>query len=139
MARLAAAAGKKEMDAGLQQEFQDKQRLINDAFWSPERRSFGLALDKDDKRVDVTTVLSTVPMWFDLLDGAKSDSTISQLADADHATDWGMRLISSNHPLFDPTGYHFGSVWPLFTGWASVGEYRYHRPCPGYANLRPNA
>jgi hypothetical protein len=30
-------------------------------------------------------------------------------------------------------------VWPLFTGWASVGEYRYHRPLPAYFNLRANA
>jgi hypothetical protein len=30
-------------------------------------------------------------------------------------------------------------VWPLFTGWAAVAEYRYHRPLPAYANLRANA
>jgi hypothetical protein len=30
-------------------------------------------------------------------------------------------------------------VWPLFTGWASVGEYRYHQPLPAYTNLRSNA
>jgi hypothetical protein len=30
-------------------------------------------------------------------------------------------------------------VWPLFTGWASVGEYRYHRPFAAYDNLRANA
>jgi hypothetical protein len=30
-------------------------------------------------------------------------------------------------------------VWPLFTGWASVGEYRYHHEHPAYANLRANA
>jgi len=30
-------------------------------------------------------------------------------------------------------------VWPLFTGWASVGEYRYHRALPAYENLRANA
>jgi len=30
-------------------------------------------------------------------------------------------------------------VWPLFTGWASVSEYRNHRAFPAYANLRANA
>src|SRR5438046_10038740 len=35
--------------------------------------------------------------------------------------------------------YHFGSVWPLCTGWASVGEYSYHRALPAYSNLRANA
>src|SRR5205814_6393770 len=79
------------------------------------------------------------PMWMEVLDEEKADSTISQLADFDHSTDWGMRIISSENPFFDPTGYHFGSVWPLFTGWATVGEYRYHRALPAYANLRANS
>jgi hypothetical protein len=50
-----------------------------------------------------------------------------------------MRIISDRSPKFSGGGYHFGSVWPLFTGWASVGEYRYHRAFPAYANLRANA
>jgi hypothetical protein len=64
---------------------------------------------------------------------------INQLSGADHETDWGMRIISSSNPLYNPGGYHFGSVWPLFTGWASVGEYRYHRALPAYLNLKANA
>src|SRR5437879_7111704 len=50
-----------------------------------------------------------------------------------------MRIISSRAPRYDAGGYHYGSVWPLFTGWASVGEYRYHRALPAYSNLRANA
>jgi len=30
-------------------------------------------------------------------------------------------------------------VWPLFTGWASVAEYKYHQEFPAYENLRANA
>ncbi len=50
-----------------------------------------------------------------------------------------MRIISQNSKFYDGSGYHYGSVWPLFTGWASVGEYRYHRTFPAYSNLRSNA
>jgi len=50
-----------------------------------------------------------------------------------------MRIISSTSPKYSAGGYHFGSVWPLFTGWASVGEYSYHRALPAYSNLRANA
>jgi len=57
----------------------------------------------------------------------------------DHETDWGMRIISDHSPNFSGGGYHYGSVWPLFTGWASVGEYRYHRQQLAYDNLRANA
>ena len=51
----------------------------------------------------------------------------------------GHAHISARSPLYNPAGYHFGSVWPLFTGWASVGEYRYHAADAGYANLKRNA
>jgi GH15 family glucan-1,4-alpha-glucosidase len=139
LAHLALLTGKKDLQRELEQEFEKKQPVLNEAFWSPEKKSFAFALGTDNKRVDVTTVLSTVPMWFNLLEAEKSESTITQLAEAEHAADWGMRIISEQQKIFDPTGYHFGSVWPLFTGWASVGEYRYHRALPAYANLRANA
>jgi len=37
-----------------------------------------------------------------------------------------MRIISEHSPQFSGGGYHFGSVWPLFTA-GGRGEYRYHR------------
>jgi hypothetical protein len=50
-----------------------------------------------------------------------------------------MRIISEQSKVYDGSGYHYGAVWPLFTGWASVAEYRYHRAFPAYSNLRANA
>ena len=78
-------------------------------------------------------------MWFGLTDQHKSDLFLDIIAPPDHQADWGMRIISDHDPLYSPTGYHFGSVWPLFTGWASVAGYRYHRPLYGYLNLMANA
>jgi glycogen debranching enzyme len=80
--------------------------------------------------VDEPTVLATVPMWFGLLDAEKVAAMAAELAAPEHETDWGMRIISSRAARYNSGGYHFGSVWPLFTGWASVGEYRYHRAFP---------
>jgi len=112
---------------------------MNDAFWLADKKRFAFALDNNNHPVDEPTVLSTVPMWFGLLDDAKADAMITQLADLDQQTDWGMRIISDHSPKFSGGGYHYGSVWPLFTGWAAVGEYRYHRAHPAYENLRANA
>jgi hypothetical protein len=112
---------------------------MNEVFWIDGKERFAFALDKDNQTVDEPSVLATVPMWFGLLDGAKADATITQLVDLHQQTDWGMRIISEHSPKFSGGGYHYGSVWPLFTGWAAVGEYRYHRSYPAYANLRANA
>jgi hypothetical protein len=35
--------------------------------------------------------------------------------------------------------YHQGSVWPLFTGWAALAEYRGGQPLAGYQLLMENA
>src|SRR5438046_636061 len=53
-------------------------------------------------------------------------------------TDWGMRILSDSSRLYDLLSYHYGSVWPLFTGWASVAAYRYGRPHVGYEALTSN-
>ncbi|MGA2810846.1 MAG: hypothetical protein ABSG16_05560 [Candidatus Acidiferrum sp.] len=118
----------------------DKGKLfLNSAFWIPESKHFAFALDENDKKIDEPTVLSSVPMWFGLLDPEKAGSMIAELAKPTHQADWGMRIIGNDNPKYSAGGYHFGAVWPLFTGWVSVAEYRYHRAAPAYGNLRANA
>src|SRR6266566_3305768 len=136
---LARLAGHEEESKTLAQEFEKQRALVNQSFWLPEKKRYAFALDRDGKPVDEPSVLATVQMWFGVLDEEKAVQMIEQLADFDHQTDWGMRIISSRSAKFGGGGYHYGSVWPLFTGWASVGEYRYHRAFPAYANLRANA
>ncbi len=139
LSNLAHLAGKEDVSNELSRNFDQQKPLMNEAFWIAEKKRFAFALDKDNHAVDEPSVLATVPMWFGLLDEAKADAMITQLADLDHQTDWGMRIISEHSPKFSGGGYHFGSVWPLFTGWAAAGEYRYHRSFPAYANFRANA
>jgi glycogen debranching enzyme len=139
LANLARFAGHADSAAALDSEFAKQWPLVNDSFWIADKKRFAFALDKNDKQVDEPTVLTTVPMWFGLPSDATAISTIQQLADADVQTDWGMRIISNRSAVFSGGGYHYGSVWPLFTGWASVAEYRYHQEFPAYENLRANA
>ena len=139
LSNLAHLAGKEDVGRQIDQEYSHQKNLVNDKFWSEGKKTFSFALDANQHQVEIPSVLATVPLWFDLLEDSRVQPTIDKLADPDHQTDWGMRIISSQSPLYNPGGYHFGSVWPLFTGWASVGEYRYHRPQPAYSNLRSNA
>jgi glycogen debranching enzyme len=139
LSNLAHLTGQEDVSKELSKSFEKQKPLMNEMFWIGEQKRFAFALDKDNHAVDEPSVLATVPMWFGLLDEARADAMITQLADLDHQTDWGMRIISARSSKFSGGGYHFGSVWPLFTGWAAVGEYRYHRAFPAYANLRANA
>jgi glycogen debranching enzyme len=139
LADLAGLLDKNVIRGKLADEFLQAKPTLEQAFWSPDKKSYAFALRSDNTRVDEPGVLTTVPMWFGLPATDHADATITQLADADQQTDWGMRIISSQSKLYDGSGYHYGSVWPLFTGWASVGEYRYHHAFSAYLNLRSNA
>src|SRR5712664_1833996 len=139
LANLARVTGQEELSEALEKDFEKQRSVVNDSLWIAGTKRFAFALDKNDKKVDEPSVLATVPMWFGLPSEADAAPMIQQLADSDHQTDWGMRIISNRSPLFSGGGYHYGSVWPLFTGWASVAEYRYHQTFPAYANLRANA
>jgi glycogen debranching enzyme len=139
LAHLAKLAGKDDVAKTLAEQSENERKALNATFWSDEKKMYAFALDNENKRVDEASVLATVPMWFGLLDEEKASAMISILAGHEHETDWGMRIISNRSAKYGGGGYHYGSVWPLFTGWASVGEYRYHRARPAYDNLRANA
>ena len=139
LSHLAGVLGRADIGKHMATEFQRRQSALDQAFWSPEKKMYAFGLDRNNRRVDEPSVLAAVPMWFELPDPTHAEEMITRLADADQETDWGMRIISSHSKLYDPSGYHYGSVWPLFTGWASVGEYLYHRPLSAYSNLRANA
>ena len=139
LSHIAHLIGKEEASLDLGRTADRQRLLLDNIFWSPDQLIYAYALDSNGARVDVPSVLTTVPMWFHLLDDEHAQEMIAKLAQPEHETDWGMRIISSRDQKYDPSGYHFGTVWPLFTGWAAVAEYAYHRPLPAYANLRANA
>jgi hypothetical protein len=60
-------------------------------------------------------------------------------ASDEFSTDWGTRDVGEHEAVYDPISYHQGSVWPLFTGWASLAEYRSGRTLAGYTHLMENA
>ncbi|HEU5334936.1 MAG TPA: amylo-alpha-1,6-glucosidase, partial [Terriglobales bacterium] len=139
LADLASITGNAQAVSGIEQTAQRQLAALNQDFWDPRDKLFVFGLDPQDHQIDVASILATVPMWFRLLDEGKSEQMINRLAGPGFEADWGARIISDRDPRYDPGGYHYGSVWPLFTGWASVGEYRYHRALPAYANLRANS
>lgn len=93
---------------------------------------------RNARLIDEDTVLPAVPLWWETLDPARAQSQIDHLGAGEIATDWGNRILSERSELYDPLSYHYGSVWPLFTGWASMAAYRHGRPHVGHQSLMAN-
>jgi glycogen debranching enzyme len=88
--------------------------------------------------LDERTVLTAVPLWWHELEAGRADLELDSIGSGAIATDWGDRILSNRSALYDPLSYHYGSVWPLFTGWASVAAYRYGRAHVGLQALMAN-
>ena len=85
------------------------------------------------------TVLPAVPMMWGWLKEDRAQRQLDHLIGASMSTDWGTRILSNQSQLYDPLAYHYGSVWPLFTGWLSLAGYRYGHPLVGWQALASNA
>jgi glycogen debranching enzyme len=103
------------------------------------RRQARMDALKNARLIDEDTILPAVPLWFDTLDRTRAQSQIDHLGGGGIATSWGSRILTERSELYDPLSYHYGSVWPLFTGWVSTGAYRYGRPHVGFQALMANA
>ncbi|PRZ26047.1 GH116 family glycosyl hydrolase [Flavobacterium granuli] len=83
-------------------------------------------------------ILTTVPVYFNVLDKERSKTMIEAFASNSFSADWGMRIMSNRSPIYDPKSYYDGGVLPLFTGWTSLAEYQTGRYNQGFTNLRNN-
>lgn len=96
-----------------------------------------------NRRVDgsyenIATVFPSVAWWDGTLTLPKDDATFATWASHSISTDWGTRSVAEDSAVYEPISYHHGSVWPLYTGWVSLAEYRTHRSLSAYQHLRQN-
>ncbi|HEY6695495.1 MAG TPA: hypothetical protein VI006_21765 [Solirubrobacteraceae bacterium] len=62
-------------------------------------------------------------LWADALEPAARDAAAERLCAPDILTDFGLRTLSADSPMFDAHAYHRGSVWP-FDSWLGWGGLR---------------
>jgi glycogen debranching enzyme len=114
-------------------------KTIEAEYYDASRGAY--AFSKNDGAMDRTATVYPAIAWWNGGDGGleHADASFARWASYDFSTDWGLRDVAASDPLYDPISYHQGSVWPLFTGWMSVAEYRTGRTLAGYAHLMQNA
>ena len=85
------------------------------------------------------TIYPAVAAWDGTFNLSRPSEMLNRWASQEFSTDWGTRDLSPTVGFYDPISYHQGSVWPLFTGWVSLSEYRNGRRLAAYAHLMQNA
>jgi hypothetical protein len=85
------------------------------------------------------TAMTAVPLLLGVADPAHCRGWLDAIAGRAFSTPWGVRMIAETDPLFDPQGYHLGAVWPLYTGWVSLAEWRSGRYRAALEHLLINA
>ncbi len=116
----------------------EQQKSINKDFWNASGQFFAYGKNKDGSFRTEQTILPTVPIYFRMTDREKASLALKNIAGNAFTTNWGVRILREDSPWFKPTGYHYGSVWPLFTGWASLAEYATGNPIQGFSHIMNN-
>jgi len=113
-------------------------KLINTDFWNKDVQFYSYGKNKDGSFRSEPTVLPAVPLSFRMGETEYANAVLDQYASNAFSTNWGVRIIREDSPWFNPTGYHYGSVWPLFTGWTSLAEFNYDHYQQGFTHLMNN-
>ena len=120
-------------------------KTIQAQFWDKDKSCYAFSRNADGTLDRTSTVYPALAWWSGKgLAGEGSIPTqtgtcLQQLAAHTLNTDWGLRDVANTEPIYDGMSYHQGSVWPLFTGWAALAEYRGGQPLAGYQMLMENA
>jgi hypothetical protein len=137
MGHLAKLMGEDELALSATQQA----KLIREylATYRNDDNFYNFSRNKDGSFDRQHTIFPTVAWWSGSLGLPQSDAMLDAWAEHRFSTDWGVRSMEEGEATYDPISYHHGSVWPLYTGWASLAEYRAGRPQAGFANLKQNA
>ena len=138
MSRLAAAMNDPELSSDAYKKSGDIQGKLESEFYLPKDDFYAFARNADGS-LDATASVYPALAWWDSSTGLKKpEAMLARWASSEFSTDWGTRDISPLTSFYDPISYHQGSIWPLFTGWVSLAEYRAKRPLSAYAHLMQN-
>ncbi len=138
MADISEFLKKDELRDNYYQDYKKIRHILNTDFWNERDSFFYYGKWKNGSYNREKTVLPAVVMYYDLLDDEKVQPVLEEYASNGFTSDWGVRILSSESPRFNPRGYHYGSVWPLFTGWTALAEYQYGRSVQGFSHIWNN-
>jgi glycogen debranching enzyme len=132
MAEMAAARGEDAL-AGQARSLEATARgSIESRYWIEGAGHHAFGILRSGKTNDTLTAWPATAAAFGLLEPDHARRTLESLSGHALTADWGARMLTTASPLYDPTHYNMGAVWPFVTGFVALGHYEYSRPWAGY-------
>jgi glycogen debranching enzyme len=139
MSRLAQRMGDTQLAGAARRKANDIRAKIAAEYYDRSTDFYAFSRAEDGTVDRTATIYPSVAWWNGTFSLPRADGMLTRWASEEFSTDWGTRDISKRTAFYDPISYHQGSVWPLFTGWVALAEYRAGRSLSGYAHLMQNA
>jgi glycogen debranching enzyme len=112
---------------------------IEKEYYRADSGFYSFSWEGNGKTDNTATIFPAVAWWDGSYSLEHDPAMMARWASAEFSTDWGTRILSDQTSFYDPISYHQGTVWPLFTGWVSLAEYRGGHSLSGWAHLKQNA
>jgi hypothetical protein len=138
-ANLAKSTGHANLADAARQRARRIANQLEKEYFQPDAKFYAFSRNVDGTLDASPTIYPAVAAWDGSFNLSRGVDMMSRWASQEFSTDWGTRDLSPSVSFYDPISYHQGSVWPLFTGWVSLFEYRNGRTLSAFAHLMQNA
>jgi glycogen debranching enzyme len=125
MALVARDLGESELADRLEREAAELKRRFNRDFWMEEEGYYALALDAHKRPVRTITSNPGHCLWSGIVDEEKAERVARRLLSPSLSSGWGIRTLATRQPVYDPIGYHNGTIWPHDNSIIAQGLKRY--------------
>jgi glycogen debranching enzyme len=138
MIAMAAAMGDAEMGTSCTGRYERASLSLEKKFWVERSGLYSYGVTETGEQVTELTPWPGVAMMFGLFAGDRTQRTFSMLNSSELCTDWGVRSLARSSPLFEPTNYNYGAVWPFIGAFFNTAQFRHADPSAAFRILQAN-
>jgi glycogen debranching enzyme len=124
-ADLAAALGHTTQAETLRRQADVLRERFEEAFWSDELGTYGLALDGAKQLCRIRTSNPGHCLFTGIASQERAERVAHLLVDERMFSGWGVRTVAAGELRYNPMAYHNGSVWPHDNALIAQGLARY--------------
>ncbi len=125
IAEMLLALGDEDRAAEFLEQAKRLKTRFHEAFWSDADGFYALALDPDKRPVRSIASNPGHALAVGIVPPESARRVAERLLAPDLFSGWGVRTLSTEHPSYNPWGYHLGTVWPVENATFVLGMKRY--------------